>query len=166
MSTAMKTMKAKTKKPARKKTPARKAKPKPKASPEASLKTRLEAEFAQAVWNAKAYVSDPPRLRALFEDASKQTMSLPKEPFRHEWPYLHAMLRLIRAYQRGEYRVVSEATLVVIIAAIIYVISPLDVIPDSIPGIGYLDDATVLTLALKRTRNDLDEFMMWEITNP
>jgi uncharacterized membrane protein YkvA (DUF1232 family) len=76
------------------------------------------------------------------------------------------MLRLIRAYYRGDYRVVSESTLVVIIAAVIYVVSPLDVIPDAIPGIGFLDDATVLSLALQRTRNDLDDFMSWELTTP
>ena len=76
------------------------------------------------------------------------------------------MLRLIRAYYRGDYRVVGESTLVVIIAAVIYVVSPLDVIPDAIPGIGFLDDATVLSLALKRTRNDLDDFMAWELTVP
>jgi len=162
----MKTMKAKAKKPAAKKTPARKTKPQPKTenATEASLKTRLEAEFAQAVWNAKSYVNNPSRLRALFEEASKQITSLPKEPFKENWPYLHAMLRLIRAQQRSEYRVVSEPTLVVVIAAIIYVVSPLDVIPDAIPAIGYLDDATVLALALKRTRNDLDDFMLAELS--
>ena len=57
---------------------------------------------------------------------------------------------------------VSETTLVVIVAAIIYVVSPLDVIPDAIPAIGFLDDATILTLALQRTRQDLDDFMTWE----
>jgi uncharacterized membrane protein YkvA (DUF1232 family) len=164
----MKTMKAKAKKPAAKKTPVRKTKPQPKTDKDtaASLKARLEAEFAQAVWNAKSYINNPSRLRALFEEATNQIMSLPKEPFKENWPYLHAMLRLIRALQRNEYSVASESSLVVIIAAIIYVVSPLDVIPDAIPAIGYLDDATVLTLALMRTRSELDDFMMWEITGP
>ena len=43
------------------------------------------------------------------------------------------MLRLMRAYYRGEYRAITESTLIVIVAAIIYVVSPLDVIPDEIP---------------------------------
>ena len=74
------------------------------------------------------------------------------------------MLRLIRAYYRGDYRAVPESTLVVVIAAIIYVVSPLDIIPDAIPAIGFLDDATIVALALKRTRQDLDDFMIWETT--
>jgi uncharacterized membrane protein YkvA (DUF1232 family) len=74
------------------------------------------------------------------------------------------MLRLIQAYYRSQYRDVSESTLVVIVAAIIYVVNPLDVIPDAMPALGYLDDATVLALAVRRTRRTLDDFMMWETT--
>jgi len=74
------------------------------------------------------------------------------------------MLRLIHAYYRGEYHEVTESTLVILIAAVIYVVSPLDVIPDAIPAIGFLDDATVVALAVQRTRQDLDDFMLWEIT--
>jgi uncharacterized membrane protein YkvA (DUF1232 family) len=142
------------------------AKPKTKTDGHASLKARLEAAFAKAVWNAKSYVNDRQRLRGLFEEASKQAVSLPRESFKETWPYLQTMLRLIRAYYRGDYNVVTESTLVVIIAAIIYLVSPLDVIPDAIPALGYLDDVTVLALALKRTRQELDDFMMWETATP
>jgi uncharacterized membrane protein YkvA (DUF1232 family) len=89
---------------------------------------------------------------------------MPKEPFAETWPYFQAMLRLIRAYSQGNYRDVPESTLVVIIAAIIYVVSPLDVIPDALPALGYLDDATVLALAARRARQTLDDFMLWETT--
>lgn len=151
---------------AKKRTAKRTPKPKTKTDTRAALQSRLEVAFAQAVWNAKSYVNDPPRLRSLFEEATKQATSLPKSSFKDTWPYFQTMLRLIRAYYRGDYRLVSETTLVVIIAAIIYVISPLDVIPDAIPAIGLLDDATILTLALQRTKQDLDDFMIWETAAP
>jgi uncharacterized membrane protein YkvA (DUF1232 family) len=149
---------------ASKKKPARKSKPAAKAKKNRSpaLKERLEAEFAQAVKSAKSYVGDPERLHALFREAAKEVAALPKDPFRETWPYLQTMLRLIRAYSRDEYRSVTESTLVVIVAAIIYLVNPLDVIPDAIPVLGFLDDATVLALAVRRTRQDLDDFMTWE----
>jgi uncharacterized membrane protein YkvA (DUF1232 family) len=128
-----------------------------------TLESRLEAEFAQAVKSAKAYVDDPLRLRDLFQDAAKAARLLPTDSFGETWPYFQTMLRLIRAYYRGEYHEVTESTLVILIAAVIYVVSPLDVIPDAIPAIGFLDDATVVALAVQRTRQDLDDFMMWEI---
>jgi uncharacterized membrane protein YkvA (DUF1232 family) len=126
------------------------------------LKERLEAEFAKAVKSAKSYVGNPQRLQSLFEEAARQASSMPKEPFQETWPYFQAMLRLIRAYSQGNYRDVPESTLVVIIAAIIYVVDPLDVIPDALPALGFLDDATVLALAVRRSRQTLDEFMAWE----
>src|SRR5258708_27819883 len=128
------------------------------------LKERLEAEFAKAVKSAKSYVGNPQRLQSLFQEAAKQAASMPREPFQETWPYFQAMLRLIRAYSQGDYRDVPESTLVVIIAAIIYVVNPLDVIPDALPALGFLDDATVLALAVRRSRQALDDFMTWETT--
>ena len=148
---------------AKKKTGSRKKKPataKENQSP--VLKERLEAEFAKAVKSAKSYVDNPQRLQPLFEEAAKQAASMPKEPFAETWPYFQAMLRLIRAYSQGTYRDVPESTLVVIIAAIIYVVNPLDVIPDALPALGFLDDATVLALAVRRSRQTLNDFMIWE----
>ncbi|OLD70555.1 MAG: hypothetical protein AUG90_01155 [Verrucomicrobia bacterium 13_1_20CM_4_55_9] len=112
--------------------------------------------------SAKTYVGNPQRLQSLFQEAAKQAASMPKDPFAETWPYFQAMLRLIRAYSEGKYRDVPESTLVVIVAAIIYVVNPLDVIPDALPALGFLDDATVLALAVRRSRQTLDDFMAWE----
>src|SRR5262249_34096495 len=89
-----------------------------KRNPVPALKRRLDAEFATAVASAKTYVGNPSRLTALFEEAVKEAASMPREPFGETWPYLQAMLRLIRAYADGQYRNISESTLVVIVAAI------------------------------------------------
>ena len=151
--------KAKKKRPTRKKKPAASAK-----AMDSALKERMEAEFAKAVKSAKSYIENPPRLRSLFEEAAKQAASMPKEPFAETWAYFQAMLRLIRAYSEGKYCDLPESTLVVIIAAIIYVVNPLDVIPDALPALGYLDDATVIALAVRRSRQALDDFMVWETT--
>ena len=73
------------------------------------------------------------------------------------------MLRLLRAYQRGEYGNVPAKALLSIVAAIAYLIDPYDLIPDEVPYLGFLDDATVLEFAMKRTRQTLDDFMAWEV---
>jgi uncharacterized membrane protein YkvA (DUF1232 family) len=72
------------------------------------------------------------------------------------------MLRLVRAHHRGDYREVAMTSLIVIVAAIIYVVNPLDLLPDWVPGLGLLDDAFILGLAIRRTRQTLDDFMIWE----
>lgn len=129
-----------------------------------SLKARLESEFSQAVKSARAYVGDPERLRDLVTEAAKKAASVPKDTFKGTWAYFQAMLRLIRAYYRGDYRTVPMTTLLIIIAAVIYVVNPLDLIPDWVPGLGFLDDAFIVAFAVRRTQRTLDDFMTWETT--
>ena len=114
--------------------------------------------------NAASHSRDPEALRRLFEEASQKVAAIPKEPFKDSWPYLQTMLRLIRAYFRGEYRNVSQDALIYIIAAVSYLVDPFDLIPDEIPFLGFLDDATVVSFAVARTRKSLDDFMIWETT--
>jgi len=120
--------------------------------------------FAKAILNAASYTRDPASLRALFEEAATKVAAIPKEPFKDSWPYLQTMLRLIRAYFRGEYRNIPQDALVFIIAAVGYLIDPFDLIPDEIPFLGFLDDATVVAFAITKTRGALDDFMIWETT--
>jgi uncharacterized membrane protein YkvA (DUF1232 family) len=118
--------------------------------------------FRRATIDAETYARDPKRLRRLVEDAVGKISVLPRGPFADTWPYLMAMIRLLRDYHRAEYRDISEQNLQIIIAAILYFVSPFDVIPDWVPVLGHIDDAFVVSLALKSVRADLDTFMAWE----
>jgi uncharacterized membrane protein YkvA (DUF1232 family) len=149
---------AKTKTRSRKRRPA----PRRRKKTDASLQARVESEFAQAVKSARSYVTHRARLRALAQEAAEKTASLPKEAFKETWAYLQAMLRLLRAYARGEYRRVPATTLLIIVAALIYIVNPFDFIPDWIPALGFLDDAFVVGFAVAKTKRTLDEFMAWE----
>jgi uncharacterized membrane protein YkvA (DUF1232 family) len=120
--------------------------------------------FANAILNAKPYLLSPERLEELVRQAVRKTASLPKQPFRESWAYFHTMLRLLEAYQRGQYTAVPSRALLSIVAAVAYLVDPIDFIPDEIPHIGFLDDATVLEFAMNKTRPILDEFMAWELT--
>ena len=120
------------------------------------------AAFRRAAIDAEAYVTDPTRLRKLVQDAVGKLNTIPRGPFGETWPYLLAMIRVVRDYQRAEYRDMPAPRLLTIIAAIIYFVSPFDVIPDWVPVLGHIDDAFVISLALKSVRNDLDTFMAWE----
>jgi serine/threonine protein kinase len=122
---------------------------------------RSEA-FSRALTNAKACAGDPESLQALFDSAVKKATAVSKKPFKRNWAYLQTMLRLIRAYHRGEYDQVSDDTLVWIIAALNYLVDPFDLIPDNTPFLGLVDDAHVVELVIDKTRRTLDAFMTWE----
>ena len=56
------------------------------------------------------------------------------------------------------YTRVPKGTVAAIVGTLLYVLSPVDVIPDVIPVVGYLDDAAVLALCLKFAKHDVDEY--------
>jgi uncharacterized membrane protein YkvA (DUF1232 family) len=118
--------------------------------------------FRKATAEAESCVKDPKLLRRLFLDAIEKINHIPRGPFAETWPYLMAMIRLIRAYHQREYQDISSPNLHIVVAAIIYFVSPFDVIPDSVPIFGHIDDALVVRLALRSVGADLDIFMAWE----
>ena len=122
---------------------------------------RSEA-FARALNEAKLCVAGSGGLRSLFEQAAKKAASLPKQPFKENWAYIQAMLRLARAYERGEYQQISKDALTWIVAGLNYLIDPFDLIPDKTPFLGFVDDATVVEFVADKSRQALDEFMIWE----
>ena len=60
---------------------------------------------------------------------------------------LQTLLRLLRAYGEGEYREVSGKNLALAGLGLLYLVSPLDVLPDFLPG-GFADDAAVIGFVL------------------
>ena len=65
---------------------------------------------------------------------------------------------LIKDYWKGEYRDVSPWSILVFFAAIIYVISPIDIIPDFLPLVGQIDDALILILCMYFLEKDLHKY--------
>ena len=74
---------------------------------------------------------------------------------------VQTLLRLMRAYGEGRYREVSGKNLALAGLAIMYLVSPLDVLPDFLPG-GFFDDAAVIGFVVKKIRNELVAFEIWE----
>jgi uncharacterized membrane protein YkvA (DUF1232 family) len=75
---------------------------------------------------------------------------------------LQLLVRLLKASVNGTYTGFSVRKLVIIVAAILYLISPLDVIPDFIPVVGYADDAAVIAWVLTSLAEELKNFKSWE----
>ena len=67
-------------------------------------------------------------------------------------------LRMIKAYADGEYREVPWKTMLLIMASIIYFVNPFDLIPDFIPGIGLVDDISIVLWVFSSVENDILKF--------
>ena len=74
---------------------------------------------------------------------------------------LSLVFALVKAYWNGEYRAVPWKIIAGLAASLIYVVSPIDLVPDVIPFAGFLDDASVIALALGASKMDLEVFRRW-----
>ena len=128
----------------------------------AELRKTTEPWVRDARDRAKGYLDRPERLGGLLDIATQKLKRGDSKFFNLFWSQLRAVLRLLRAYWSGAYRDVSRTTLITLLGAVIYFVMPIDAIPDWIIGIGFLDDAYVLGMAVKAVKGELDAFLEWE----
>ena len=78
---------------------------------------------------------------------------------------LKLLIPLIKDYWKGTYRDISVKSIVIFVAALAYIISPIDLIPDYIIGLGQIDDAVILGLSLYFLEKDLSKYKEWKDRN-
>ncbi len=69
---------------------------------------------------------------------------------------------LIKDYFSGDYRQIPWWCISAIVFALLYVLNPLDIIPDFIPILGQIDDAAVVFLCWRMIGNDLQKYRRWK----
>jgi len=75
------------------------------------------------------------------------------------------MLSLVKDYWKKSYTDIPWYALTAIVFSLLYVLNPLDLAPDYIPVIGYIDDVTVFSFALAMVNKDLTAYKNWKSAN-
>ena len=75
---------------------------------------------------------------------------------------LKLLIPLIKDYWIGAYRDVSVKSVVIFLVALVYILSPIDLIPDYIIGLGQIDDAVILGFSLYFLEKDLRKYKEWK----
>lgn len=120
--------------------------------------------FKSARDRAIEYAKNSRNLNQLLDKAVEKARTS-KGRLAEVWDSLLASFRLLRAYATGRYRDIPWASLVSIIAAVVYFVMPLDLIPDFILGLGLIDDVALLGWILSSLKSDIDHFTEWEKDN-
>ena len=71
---------------------------------------------------------------------------------------------MISDYKKNNYKLLSLSTILTLIGALVYVISPVDVIPESIFVVGCLDDLAVIAFALRTCYEEVCAYKLWLAT--
>lgn len=120
--------------------------------------------FNAALRNAATTVVKPSRLLALVPRLAMKLQGA-------NWKNVNAATardrffvlgRLIKAYALGQYRQVPWKTMLLIVAAVIYFVNPMDLVPDLIPLTGLTDDFAVLVWIYNTVSSEIERFIEWE----
>ena len=74
------------------------------------------------------------------------------------------MTALLKDWRAGKYRGALRWTIAAAAFALIYVINPFDIVPDVIPFVGAVDDASVIAACLFLIERDLFKYRDWKIS--
>lgn len=117
--------------------------------------------FENAKKKAKSVLEDNSKIQAILS-AIGQKLSAGGISFARIADKVQLLVRMVKAYVSGEYKIIPWKSIIVITAVLIYFLMPLDLIADFIPVTGYLDDFTLILWVFNHLQDDINTFMVWE----
>ena len=117
--------------------------------------------FERAKSRAERFARDREKVGRLLEKAILKA-GRHRGSLKKIWDELGIFFRLLKSWISGEYKDISWQTIVLIIAAVIYFVAPIDAIIDPLPFVGYIDDVTVIGFVIASVRKDIEKFLDWE----
>lgn len=125
---------------------------------------QVESAVNRSKTRAEAYLQDPQRSKQLLEQATNKVNRNKDKIFvvPEFWTDLKTFFRLLSAFTHRQYRKIPWGSIAMVTGAIIYFLSPLDLMLDWIPFAGFIDDAAILLFVSKQIHADLERFKTWE----
>lgn len=117
--------------------------------------------WKRAIRTAQRVIVDAKKLSDLIQNAVGK-METHSDALKGVLDDLQLIFRLVRAWLRREYTDISKQSLIVLVAAVVYLLMPIDAIIDVIPIVGLMDDVTVIGLALAAAKAEIEKFRRWE----
>ena len=128
-----------------------------------NMDKKAQKELEKGYEKAQVVLEDKDKLERLLQRTEKKLKIVPVAG--SILAMVPTMVSLIRNYIKKEYTDIPVGTIIAVTSALIYFISPVDIIPDVLPGVGYVDDAAVFTACIKLVASDLDEYKKWREEN-
>ena len=112
---------------------------------------------------AEKVLNDKDKLEELLQRVEQKLKKIPAVG--EKLSYIPVMILLIRSYIKKEYTAIPLGSIIAAVSTIRYFVNHFDLIPDSIPVIGYFDDIAVINVALDLIGDDISEYKKWCAAN-
>ena len=116
-------------------------------------------ELGRGFQNAQTILDDRDKLEELFQRLENKLKVIPH--IGDKLAVAASMASMVKSYANKEYDKVPLGTIIAVISALAYLVSPVDVIPDVIPGLGHVDDVAVVGACLILVDTDIQEYIKW-----
>ena len=99
-----------------------------------------------------------------YQSMKYSKLDLAKEAIKHKGfiSKIPHIFRMLKAAKSGRYKM-KKTSLIFPALVLVYILSPLDILPDLIPVVGVLDDLGLLALAIPVLMKEVDKFLLWEL---
>lgn len=98
----------------------------------------------------------------VFENEGKIKNKAKKGPLKKFSEYITLFFEMLGDFFAKRYTNIPKGTIGSIMFTLLYVFSPIDLIPDFIIGVGLMDDAAVVALCIKMVQGDIDKYKEWK----
>ena len=122
---------------------------------EEQVKEALESGYAQS----ESLLNDKDELDDFLYRLEQKIKEMPLVG--KKFTMIPVMISLVKNYVQWKYTTVPYGTILAVLSALIYFLSPIDIIPDFIPLAGYLDDMAVVGLCMNMVKIDIETYDKW-----
>jgi len=81
------------------------------------------------------------------------------------WNKMLLLFAVSKDYINGNYTEIPKRSIIAILGGLVYFLSPIDVVPDFVPVLGFIDDIFVLNLVYRQVSKDLEKYSEWKERN-
>lgn len=71
------------------------------------------------------------------------------------------LIQLVKDFKNNRYKEISKSSIIMVIISLLYLVNPVDLIPDFLVG-GFIDDAAVIAYVLKKIQIELKHYKEWK----
>lgn len=116
--------------------------------------------------------ANPRQLEAIKDQDSNTSMILPENVYksryrsvspRYIWDYVALFISMLKDSYSRKYPL-PKKTIIAGVFTLMYIINPIDIFPDLIPLIGFVDDLAAFAFAASLIKEDLDKYRAWEMS--
>lgn len=117
-----------------------------------------KSELEKSISHAEKIIDDTNKIESLLDKINFKKLE-------KEFSKLFTMAEIIKAYIKKEYTTIPKRSILAILGAIIYFVNPLDLIPDTLPVVGHVDDLSIILVCWNAISKDIDDYITWKQNN-